>query len=101
MARALEQAGAAAFFSATTRSPILPGLAIRSVLEFTDSVADGIPNFLYNVDPADWDRILVTYEGRCQPDLALLAALGPAAQALCLDAPRSWHEWPGRLRRPG
>lgn len=68
-------------WSATTRSPILPGLAIRSALSFRDNVGDDIPNYLYNVNGADYDRILVTYEGECRPDPALLAALGPGAQA--------------------
>ncbi len=87
LALALAQQGAAAAFSATTRSPILPGLAIHSSLTFNDSVRDGIPNFLYNVQPDQWDRIVLTYEGRCSPDPHLITVLGGHAQALCLDAP--------------
>ncbi|WP_425144961.1 phosphoribosyltransferase domain-containing protein [Deinococcus sp.] len=73
-------------FCATTRSPVLPGLAIEQHLSFGDSVEDGIPNYLYNVVPADYTRILVCSEGRCTPDPALMRALGPRAQALNLDA---------------
>lgn len=71
-------------WSATTRSPILEGLAIRTALSFTDSVGDDIPNFVYNVFPDDYDRILVTYEGACVPDPALLRALGEKAEAVKL-----------------
>jgi hypothetical protein len=72
-------------WNATTRSPILPGLAIRHTLSFTDNVLDGIPNYVYNVDPAAYSRILVGYEGACLPDTALMAALGPQAQAIRLS----------------
>ncbi|GGR07869.1 phosphoribosyltransferase domain-containing protein [Deinococcus ruber] len=76
---------ASCHFSATTRSPVLPGLGIRQHLSFADSVGDGIPNYLYNVDPAEYTRILVTFEGACTPDPALMAALGPHAQAIRLS----------------
>ncbi|MFB9994560.1 phosphoribosyltransferase domain-containing protein [Deinococcus oregonensis] len=76
---------ASCLWSATTRSPILPGLAIRHALIFQDNVSDGIPNFVYNVDPAAYTRILVGYEGACLPDPALMAALGPQAQAVRLS----------------
>lgn len=72
-------------WNATTRSPILPGLAIRHTLSFTDNVSDGISNYVYNVDPAAYSRILVGYEGACLPDPALMAALGPHAQAVRLS----------------
>lgn len=84
LARALEEAGLDVRWSATTRSPVLPGLAIRHALTFTDNVGDGIPNYLYNVAPQEYARILVTFEGDCQPDPALLSALGPHARAVRL-----------------
>lgn len=71
-------------WSATTRSPILPGLAIERTLGFVDNVGDGIPNFVYNVDPAAYTRIFVGFEGECRPDPALLRALGPHAEAVRL-----------------
>lgn len=84
LALALEDAGHHVRWSATTRSPVLPGLAITRKLTFTDNVADGIPNFVYNVHPERYDRILVAYEGSCTPDPALLTGLGPHARAVRL-----------------
>ena len=71
-------------WNATTRSPILPGLAIRHALSFTDNVGDQMPNYLYNVDPTEYTRIFVTYEGACVPDPELLRKLGLHAQAVKL-----------------
>ena len=71
-------------FSATTRSPIEPGLAITHKLEFVDHCGDGIPNYLYNVDPKEFDAIIVCFEGDCQPHETLLRALGARAHALGL-----------------
>ncbi|ULH17305.1 phosphoribosyltransferase family protein (plasmid) [Deinococcus sp. KNUC1210] len=87
LAQSLAPLAAACHFSATTRSPVLPGLGIAQHLSFTDSVGDGIPNYLYNVDPARYTRILVTFEGNCTPDPVLMAALGPHAQAIRLSPP--------------
>jgi hypothetical protein len=58
----LEQRGFDTFVQSTTRSPILLGGAIQSVIAFRDNYADGIPNFLYNVNKGDYDQILVGYE---------------------------------------
>lgn len=80
----LERQGLNVRWNATTRSPILPGLAIRHTLEFEDNVGDGIPNFLYNVDPAQYDRILVTYEGKAVPNQDLMQQLGTQTQAVQL-----------------
>lgn len=85
LALGLEGEGFAVRWSATTRSPILTGLAITRKITFTDNVGDDIPNFLYNVHPQEYDCILVTYEGSCLPDPALLAQLGPHAQAVRLS----------------
>ncbi|UQN09879.1 phosphoribosyltransferase domain-containing protein [Deinococcus sp. QL22] len=76
---------ASCLWNATTRSPILPGLAILHTLTFADNVSDGISNYVYNVDPGAYSRILVGYEGACLPDPALMAALGPHAQAVRLS----------------
>ncbi|MFC6619388.1 phosphoribosyltransferase domain-containing protein [Deinococcus radiophilus] len=84
LARRLEGEGLEVRWSATTRSPILPGLAIRHALEFPDNVSDGIPNYLYNVDPQDYADILVTYEGQAAPHPELLRQLGPHARAVRL-----------------
>ena len=71
-------------FSATTRSPIESGLAITHKLEFIDHCGDGIPNYVYNVDPKEFAAILVCFEGDCQPHESLLQALGAWAHALRL-----------------
>jgi Phosphoribosyl transferase/TRSP domain C terminus to PRTase_2 len=71
-------------FSATTRSPIEPGLAITHKLEFIDHCGDGIPNYVYNVDPKEFDAILVCFEGDCHPHETLMQTLGARALALRL-----------------
>lgn len=52
LALALEEEGYDVRFQSTTRSPILPGDAIASRYQFPDNYGDGIPNYLYNLDPA-------------------------------------------------
>ncbi|MFO1423222.1 MAG: phosphoribosyltransferase domain-containing protein [Candidatus Competibacteraceae bacterium] len=60
LALALEEDGWDVRFQSTTRSPILVGDAIVSRREFLDHYGDGIPNYLYNLDP---DRLpVVVYE---------------------------------------
>lgn len=85
LALTLSDLGHQVQWSATTRSPVLPGLAITRKFTFTDNVADGIPNYVYNVHPQRYDRILVTHEGACDPGPALLEQLGPHAQAVKLS----------------
>lgn len=84
LAEQLAAHGYSCQWSATTRSPILPLLAIQNTFHFTDNVGDNIPNYLYNVFPDNYDHILVCYEGNCQPDAALMQQLGPQARACCL-----------------
>ncbi len=62
LARRLSARGADVWVQATTRSPILEGGDIRSVLEFPDAYEDGIPNYLYSVRAGQYDRVLVCYE---------------------------------------
>lgn len=62
LAEALEDASATAFVQSTTRSPILVGDAIETALSFTDNYGEGIPNFLYNVRPGQYDRVVVCHE---------------------------------------
>ena len=71
-------------FSATTRSPIEMGLAITHKLEFLDHCGDGIPNYVYNVDPKEFEAILVCFENDCRPHESLLQTLGTRAHALRL-----------------
>ncbi|WP_059013524.1 phosphoribosyltransferase [Streptomyces specialis] len=98
LAGALEEAadGVEAYFSTTTRSPVLPvddpGYAIRTRLRFPahDAPADGPgPRYAYNVAGRDWDAIvLVTDSAGDTPRLhapdGLLAVLGAHAPHLFL-----------------
>jgi hypothetical protein len=67
LAKLLEESGWDVHFQSTTRSPILVGEGIDSALEFTDNYHDEIPNYVYNVDPARYDRILIGYETQPLP----------------------------------
>ncbi|ALF60374.1 phosphoribosyltransferase domain-containing protein [Psychrobacter urativorans] len=49
-------------FSALTRSPIALGGAIHNMLSFTDNYGLGMTNFVYNVEPSDWDLIVLCVE---------------------------------------
>ncbi|MCP5159455.1 MAG: phosphoribosyltransferase domain-containing protein [Gammaproteobacteria bacterium] len=56
----LEEEGYDVCYQSTTRSPILIGDAIASRQEFLDHHGDGMPNYLYNLDPNR--RPMVIYE---------------------------------------
>jgi len=58
----LESRGYDVWFQATTRSPIRTGGAISSALNTVDNYWDGIPNFVYNVIPGQYDRVIACYE---------------------------------------
>lgn len=62
LAERLERAGADVHFSSTSRSPIALGHAIEHALSFSDNYGLGIPNFLYNVSPGQFDRVLICSE---------------------------------------
>ena len=49
-------------FSALTRSPIALGGAITTMLSFSDNYGLGMTNFAYNVEPNDWDLIVLCVE---------------------------------------
>lgn len=49
-------------FSALTRSPIALGGAITTMLSFGDNYGLGMTNFVYNVNPNDWDLIVLCVE---------------------------------------
>ncbi|MEN8626306.1 phosphoribosyltransferase domain-containing protein [Psychrobacter proteolyticus] len=49
-------------FSALTRSPIALGGAITTMLSFHDNYGLGMTNFAYNVEPSDWDLIVLCIE---------------------------------------
>ena len=76
LAERLERAGADVHFSSTSRSPIALGHAIDHALSFSDNYGLGIPNFLYNVAPGQFDRVLICSETpTAAVDPALLNAL--------------------------
>ena len=68
--------------SATTRSPVAVWGQIAHALEFADNYGDGIPNFLYNVRPGQYDQVWVCHEGQATPDPVLLDLLNASAVRL-------------------
>lgn len=77
LAERLERAGADVRFSSTTRSPIAIGHSIEHALYFSDNYGLGIPNFIYNVKPGQFDRVLLCSETPAQALPAeLIDALG-------------------------
>lgn len=61
-AEALCQEGIDTGFVATTRSPIMPGPVIRHKITFPDHFGIGLDMYLHNVNPDDWDRIVLFTE---------------------------------------
>ena len=77
LAEVLEREGHDVHFASTTRSPILPGHAIRRGLAFGDHEGLGISNYLYNVDAAAYRRIVLCVDTALDAlDPGLIAALG-------------------------
>ncbi len=81
-AEALEQLGGDVFFQTTTRSPIMVGHAIGSSLSFVDNYNDGIPNYLYNVSPGQYGRVIIAHE---TPSGSIDPSLVSALQAETLE----------------
>lgn len=76
LAESLERRGHDVVVQSTTRSPALPGGAIRHILSFADNYATGLPNFLYNAPPEDARMSLICHEtGPHSIDGALVRAL--------------------------
>jgi hypothetical protein len=59
---ALERLGIDVVVQSTTRSPILTWGAIEHALGLPDNYGEGIPNFIYNVAPGQYDHVLVCHE---------------------------------------
>ncbi len=57
LAEKLEKDGYNIYFSSTTRSPIMEGLAINSICEFKDNYGLGITNYAYNIKDKEFDRV--------------------------------------------
>jgi hypothetical protein len=62
LGRALEQEGLKVKVQSTTRSPIHQGNDIALVCRFEDNYEDGIPNFIYNLNPDDYREIILCHE---------------------------------------
>ncbi|MDB5747704.1 MAG: hypothetical protein JWP72_2552, partial [Massilia sp.] len=75
---ALERRGLDVVVQSTTRSPILAWGAVSNALAFADNYGEGIPNFLYNVTPGQYDHVLVCHE---TPALEPLRAFARALEA--------------------
>ena len=80
LAERLEQQGADVKFSAASRSPIAPGMAIQSLLSFNDNYGLGIPNFAYNIAHQRFDRIILCVE---TPKNSVDPNLVHALESLC------------------
>lgn len=59
---ALERHGLDVVVQSTTRSPILTWGAVGHALRFPDNYGEGIPNFIYNVAPGQYDHVLICHE---------------------------------------
>jgi hypothetical protein len=59
---ALERLGLDVMVQSTTRSPILTWGAVEHALSLLDNYGEGIPNFLYNVAPGQYQHVLVCHE---------------------------------------
>lgn len=77
LGRELECRGFQVKVQSTTRSPIHQGNDIERICQFEDNYQDGIPNFLYNMDPDDYSDIIVCHET-------------PLGQPL-IDLLKKWH----------
>lgn len=84
-ALSLEQQGAMVKFSSTTRSPILEGLSITTKISFDDNYGLGMPNFIYNIQPEQYDRILIIAETSHQSIDPQLIALLPNSEIITYD----------------
>ena len=77
LAEALERDGHDVVVQATSRSPAHVGGAMRTKLRFEDNYATGVPNYLYNADPADGRTTWIAHEtGTETIDRSLVHALG-------------------------
>jgi len=62
LGRELESKGYRVKVQSTTRSPIHQGNDIAIVCQFEDNYEDGIPNFIYNLNPDDYREIILCHE---------------------------------------
>jgi orotate phosphoribosyltransferase len=82
LAEKLEEKGLDSAFLATTRSPILPGEVIKEKAVFADHFGLGLPMYLHNVNPAEWDHIILMLETGLEGICPSLATFLPNAQVI-------------------
>ena len=71
----LARDGVEVMVQSTTRSPIRRWGAVAHALSFADNYGEGIPNFLYNVTPGQYDHVFICHETPPNAALFELAAL--------------------------
>jgi Phosphoribosyl transferase/TRSP domain C terminus to PRTase_2 len=72
IAERLEAMGHDVVMQSTTRSPVQMGEVIRHKLSFTDNYGTDVPNYVYNVDPAEPRMTVICHEtpvGSVDPEL--------------------------------
>lgn len=62
LAEGLEASGLDVHYQTTTRSPALIGGALACGLTFADNYDDGIANYVYNVEPWQYERVIIAHE---------------------------------------
>lgn len=83
LAEDLAQQGEQVKFAAVGRSPIFKGLMITDLIRCKDNYGLGLPNYLYNVDPGAYDRIILCVETPPDSvDPVLINALNPEVISL-------------------
>jgi hypothetical protein len=76
LAKSLEDAGHTVHFSATSRSPVTDGHAMKHSLAFSDNYGEGFGMYVYNVAAEHYDRIIICSEtAQSAWDKKLLAQL--------------------------
>lgn len=76
LAERMADAGHDVVVQATSRSPARVGAAMKTKLCFSDNYATGVPNYLYNADPAEPRTTWIAHEtGADTIDPTLVAAL--------------------------
>jgi hypothetical protein len=85
MGRGLAEQGHDVRVQSATRSPILLGHAIGQVLRLPDPYGEGIPYYLYNVVPGQYEQVLLLHETG-------VASVAPLAEALAAR-PLALQDW--------
>jgi len=90
LARALDASGVDVVVQATTRSPILLWGDVSERLNVQDPYGEGVPNYLYNVRPEQYRRVLICHE--TEPNAALQALAEQLAGRLIQFKPNDYAE---------